>query len=61
MRLTREEIRALRLYLDETSVNITRLTSKTDITNVKAFETVITKIYKEDDRNAKYNYGTKAY
>jgi hypothetical protein len=50
MRLTREEIKVLRIYLDETTINITSLIKKIGITNVRAFEKVIDKIYKEDGR-----------
>lgn len=48
MRLTKEEVKALRLYLDETTINITSLIKKIGLVNVKQFEKVIDKIYKED-------------
>lgn len=48
MRLTKEEVKALRLYLDETTINITSLIKKIGLNNVREFEKVIDKIYKED-------------
>jgi len=57
MKLTKEEVRALRLYLDETTINITTLIKKIGLLNVKEFEKVIDKIYKEDDRIAQYLNG----
>lgn len=52
MKLTKEEVKALRLYLDETTINITSLIKKIGLVNVKQFEKVIDKIYKEDDTTA---------
>ena len=57
MKLTKQEVRALRLYLDETTINITTLSKKIGLINVKEFEKVIDKIYKEDDRAAQYLNG----
>lgn len=57
MKLTKEEVRALRLYLDETTININTLIKKIGLLNVKEFEKVIDKIYKEDDRIAQYLNG----
>jgi hypothetical protein len=48
MKLTKEEVKALRLYLDETTINISSLIKKIGLANVKTFESVIDKIYKED-------------
>lgn len=53
MTLSREEVEALRIYLDETTINITRLIGKIGLENTRKFETVIDKIYKEDARNSK--------
>ena len=50
MKLTKEEVRALRLYLDEITINITSLIKKIGLSNVREFEKVIDKIYKEDAR-----------
>jgi NTP pyrophosphatase (non-canonical NTP hydrolase) len=50
MKLDKEEVKALRIYLDEVTINITSLIKKIGVTNVRAFEKVIDKIYKEDDR-----------
>jgi hypothetical protein len=57
MKLTKQEVRALRLYLDETTINITSLIKKIGVINVREFEKVIHKIYKEDDRAAQYING----
>ena len=51
MKLTKEEVRALKLYLDETTINITSLIKKIGVINVREFEKVINKIYKEYEDN----------
>ena len=47
MKLTKEEVKALRLYLDETTINISSLIKKIGLKKVKEFEAVIDKIYKD--------------
>jgi hypothetical protein len=47
MKLTNEEVEALKAYFDETTINITTLIKKIGLAKVRTFEGVIDKIYKE--------------
>ena len=47
MTLTRDEVKALRAYFDETTINISTLIKKVGLDETKRFESVIDKIYKQ--------------
>ena len=46
MTLTKDEVKALRAYFDETTINISKLIKKVGLDETKRFESVIDKIYK---------------
>ena len=48
MKLTKEEVKALKVYFDETTINITKLIKKIGLETVKDLEKAIDKIYKDD-------------
>jgi hypothetical protein len=50
MTLNNEEVEALKAYFDETTINISSLIKKIGLKQVREFEKVIDKIYKEDGR-----------
>lgn len=47
MTLTKEEVKALRAYFDETPINITKLIKKIGLDETKKFESIYDKIYKQ--------------
>jgi hypothetical protein len=47
MTLTKEEVEALKAYFDETTINITSLIKKIGLEDVRIFEAVIDKLYKD--------------
>lgn len=47
MTLTKDEVKALRAYFDETTINISKLIKKIGLNETKKFELVIDKIYKQ--------------
>lgn len=47
MKLTEQDLKALVAYFDTTNIDITRLIKKIGLENVKNFQEVIDKIYKE--------------
>ena len=47
MTLTKDEVKALRAYFDETTINISKLIKKIGFNETKKFELVIDKIYKQ--------------
>jgi methylphosphotriester-DNA--protein-cysteine methyltransferase len=46
MTLTKDEVKALRAYFDNTTINITKLIRDMGLSKTKKFESVIDKIYK---------------
>lgn len=51
MTLTEQEIEALKVYFDETTINITSLIKKIGKEKVKMFEKVIEKVYDWNTEN----------
>lgn len=48
MTLTKEEVKALQAYFDETTINISSLIKKIGLKKVNEFQLVIDKIYKKE-------------
>lgn len=51
MKLTTEEVEALKAYFDETTINISSLIKKIGLKKVKEFEAVIDKIYEHGTKS----------
>jgi len=48
MTLSKEEVAVLKMYFDESRINITGLIKKIGLRNTEIFENMIDKVYKED-------------
>lgn len=52
MELSKEEVKALRTYFDETTINVTKFVKNIGLKEWNKIQQVIDKLYKEEDGKA---------